>query len=39
VERIGSFIANAVEAGAEVSIGDVQTRALNGCFGVSMLGR
>jgi len=37
--RIGSFTANAVEDGAEVSIGDVQTRAANRCFGVSMLGR
>ena len=37
--RSGSFTANAVEDGAEVSIGDVQTRASNWCFGVSMLGR
>ena len=35
----GSFTANAVEDGAEVSIGDVQTRVSNWCFGVSMLGR
>ena len=37
--RIGSFTANAVEDGAEVSIGDVQTRVSNGCFGVSMTER
>ena len=37
--RIGSFTANAVEDRAEVSIGDVQTRVLNWCFGVSILGR
>ena len=37
--RIGSFTANAVEDGAEVSIGDGQTRVLNWCFGVSMHGR
>ena len=37
--RIGSFTANTVEDGAEVSIGDVQTRLSNWCFGVSMLGR
>ena len=37
--RIGSFTANAVEDGAEVSIGDVQTRVSNWCFGVSMTER
>jgi len=37
--RIGGFTANAVSDGAEVSIGDVQTRVSNWCFGVSMLGR
>ena len=36
---LGSFTANAVEDGAEVTIGDVQTRVLNWGFGVSMLGR
>ena len=34
--RTGSFTANAAEDGAEVSIGDVQTRVSNWCFGVSM---
>ena len=37
--RIGSFTANAVEDGAVVSIGDVQTRVSNWCFGVSMTER
>ena len=37
--RIGGVTANAVADGAEVSIGDVQTRVSNWCFGVSMLGR
>lgn len=37
--RIGSFTANAVADRAEVSIGDVRTRASNWSFGVSMLGR
>ena len=36
--RTGSFTANAVEDRVEVSIGDVQTRVSNWCFGVSMTG-
>ena len=37
--RIGGFITNAVGDGAAVSPREVQTRVLNWCFGVSMLGR
>ena len=37
--RIGGFTTDAVGDGTEVSAGDVQTRVLNRCFGVSMLGR
>ncbi|MCY3808997.1 MAG: hypothetical protein OXG58_06165 [Gemmatimonadetes bacterium] len=37
--RIGNFTTNAEEGGAEVSIGDVQTRVSDWCFGVSMIGR
>ena len=37
--RIGGFTSRAVADGAEASTADVQTRVLNWCFGVSMLGR
>ena len=37
--RIENCTTNAVEEGAEVPAEDVQARALEWCFGVSMLGR
>ena len=35
----GGFTANAFGNGVSMSLGEVHTRVLNWCFGVSMLGR